>query len=63
MQKKKICKKCHHIYEADEKNCPACKQQGFANSAKGRVYAFDVKNSTVAQKMGIEVKGEYAIKV
>ena len=30
---------------------------------KGRIYVLDPKKSVIAEKMGFEAKGEYAIKV
>jgi len=63
MQKKKICKKCHNIYEPELKQCPICKNQTFSTSAKGRVFIFNANKSSVAEKMGINTDGEYAIKI
>lgn len=63
MQKKKVCKKCHYIYDASLKQCPVCKNQTFVNNFKGRVYIFNAKKSLVAEKMGIHTEGEYAIKI
>ncbi|MEM4755749.1 MAG: transcription elongation factor subunit Spt4 [Candidatus Woesearchaeota archaeon] len=61
MLKKKICKKCHYVYELEK--CPQCGSDSFATTAKGRVYIFDTKKSEVGKKMGITLKGEYAIKL
>lgn len=61
MSKKKACKKCKMITEANQ--CPNCKSETFATSWMGRVLIIDPKRSTVAQKMNIETKGEYAIKI
>ncbi len=58
---RKICKSCHHIYEGER--CPLCKSDATASSAKGRVYIFDPEKSEVSKKMGIGIKGEYAIKI
>ena len=35
----------------------------FTGNWQGRAYFIDVKRSQVAQNMGVEQKGEYAIKV
>lgn len=46
--------------EIREKNL----QKGdFTPNWKGRVFILDPKNSMIAEKMGIEKEGEYAIKV
>lgn len=59
--KKKVCKNCKIFVEGD--NCPICKNATFSTNWSGRVYIFDAQKSLIAQKMGITVKGEYAIKV
>lgn len=61
MSKKKVCKKCKIFVEGEQ--CPICKGDSFANNWIGRVQIIDPKRSVVAQKMNIEHKGEYAIKV
>ncbi|MBS1266445.1 MAG: Transcription elongation factor Spt4 [Candidatus Woesearchaeota archaeon] len=59
--KKKVCKSCKIFVEG--KTCPLCKKDQFSTNWKGRVYVLDVKKSVVAEKIGAEVKGEYAIKI
>jgi DNA-directed RNA polymerase subunit E" len=61
MSKKKVCKKCKLFVEGNE--CPVCKGNQFSNSWQGRIYVMDANNSEIAKKIGITVKGEYAIKV
>lgn len=61
MSKKKVCKKCKIFVEKDQ--CPICKGETFATNWMGRVLVIDPKKSIVSQKMNIEHKGEYAIKV
>ena len=61
MSKKKACKKCKLFVEGD--TCPICKGHQFSNVWQGRIAILDPNGSTIAKKMGIEVKGEYAIKV
>ena len=61
MSKKKVCKKCKLFVEGNE--CPICKGNQFSNSWQGRMYIMDVNNSEIGKKLGITVKGEYAIKV
>lgn len=60
MVKKKACKKCKLFVEGD--TCPSCGSASFTNTWQGRLYVTDI-NSEIAQKLGIKVKGEYAIKI
>jgi DNA-directed RNA polymerase subunit E" len=59
--KKKVCKKCKYFVEGNE--CPVCKSNQFSNNWQGRLYVLDANKSMIASKIGITVKGEYAIKV
>ena len=43
--------------------CPNCKGNSFSTSWQGRLFINDANKSMVAEKIGIKVKGEYAIKV
>ena len=61
MAKKKVCKKCLVFVMGDE--CPLCKGKVFSTNWKGRVNVIDAKKSTIAEKIGVEIKGEYVIKV
>ncbi|HLC97347.1 MAG TPA: transcription elongation factor subunit Spt4 [Candidatus Nanoarchaeia archaeon] len=61
MSKKKACKQCKIFVEGDA--CPLCKGNTFTTSWQGRLYIADPQNSLIAQKVGVTVKGEYAIKV
>ena len=61
MSKKKACSTCKIFVEGSE--CPICKNKQFSNNWKGRIYIIDSNKSEIAKKMGIKVKGEYAIKV
>lgn len=60
MVKKKICKNCKLFVEDNE--CPICKGNQFVNNWQGKVIVLDANKSDIGKKMGIEVKGEYAIK-
>lgn len=42
--------------------CAGCKGNSFSTNWQGRLYVNDPK-SMIAEKIGIKVKGEYAIKV
>ncbi|MBI5065861.1 DNA-directed RNA polymerase subunit E'' [Candidatus Woesearchaeota archaeon] len=59
--KKKACKKCKKFVDSGE--CPTCKTNNFSTNWKGRLYILDAKNSFIAKEIGINEKGEYAIKV
>ena len=61
MAKKKACKKCKMFVTGDV--CPGCKGNAFSTSWQGRLYIHNVSKSLIANKIGIKVKGEYAIKV
>lgn len=58
---KKVCKKCKLFVEGNV--CPICKTNQFTESWKGKLAIIDPENSEIAKKLGITVKGEYAIKV
>ena len=60
MAKKKACKTCKLFVEGNV--CPLCKGNIFSNNWQGRLYITDIENSMIAEKIGIKVKGEYAIK-
>lgn len=59
--KKKVCKKCKIFVEGEV--CPVCKKNTFSTNWQGRIYFLDPARSTVANKIGVDTKGEYAIKV
>ena len=61
MTKKKACKRCKLFVEGNK--CPNCGSDSFTTSWQGRLYVTDVSKSMIAEKIGIKVKGEYAIKV
>lgn len=59
--KKKVCKKCKIFVESNE--CPICKSMQFSNNWQGRVNILDSSRSIIAKKIGVQVNGEYVIKV
>lgn len=61
MTKKKVCKKCKLFVE--ENVCPICKGNLFSHNWQGKIVISDASRSMVAEKIGIKVKGEYALKV
>lgn len=60
MAKKKCCKKCKIFVEGD--TCPLCKSGLFTTNWQGRIYVADPNKSEIAKKIGITMKGEYALK-
>jgi len=58
---RKVCKKCKLF--VDGQQCPICHNSNFSESWKGRIIVTDPSKSEIAKKIGIEVKGVYAIKV
>lgn len=60
MSKKKVCKTCRIFVEGHE--CPICHSQSFSTNWQGRLYIIDPNKSEIAEKIGVKVKGEYAIK-
>ena len=61
MAKRKVCLTCKLFVEDD--TCLQCKNNRFSNNWQGRIFILNPEQSLIAQKMGIKVKGEYAIKV
>tara|TARA_Y100000310_G_C20564426_1_gene754714 strand:- start:199 stop:378 length:180 start_codon:yes stop_codon:yes gene_type:complete len=57
---KKACKTCRIFVTGDA--CPICKNKQFVENWKGRLAVLDPEKSKIAEKVGIKVKGEYAIK-
>ncbi|MBT7903293.1 DNA-directed RNA polymerase subunit E'' [Candidatus Woesearchaeota archaeon] len=60
MAKKKCCKTCKLFVDGGE--CPICKNSNFSTNWQGRIFVVDANKSEIAQKIGITIKGEYAIK-
>ncbi len=61
MASRKACKKCKIL--VDGNTCPICKGNQFVDNWKGRVIVSNPEKSIIAQKVGLKVKGEYAVKV
>ena len=61
MSKKKVCKTCKVFYQKEV--CPICKGNQVAGVWQGRINILDANKSEIAKKIGIDTKGEYAIKV
>lgn len=61
MSKERACRACHTITTADE--CPACNSSELSKDYLGYVIVMDPEQSVIAQKMGIDAPGKYALKV
>ena len=59
--KKKACRNCKIF--VDGETCPVCKGSQFVLNWKGRYYILDSAKSMIGKKLGVTIKGEYAIKV
>lgn len=58
---RKVCKNCKMFVKGDV--CPNCKGNQFATNWKGRIAILDPEKSIIAKKIGVALKGEYAIKI
>ncbi len=58
---KKACKKCKIFVEGDK--CPLCQGNQFSTNWRGRIYILDAQKSDLAKIIGLEAKGDYALKV
>ena len=58
---RKVCKECKMFVEKDK--CPNDNNEKFTDNWKGRIFIIDINKSEVAKKIGINAKGEYAIKI
>lgn len=58
---RKVCKKCRVFVKGNE--CPICKSNNFTEIWQGKINILDANKSEIARKIGINVKGEYVIKV
>lgn len=56
----KACKSCYHITELDA--CPLCGGE-LSKEWQGYLIILDHDRSLIAQKMGIEANGRFALKV
>jgi DNA-directed RNA polymerase subunit E" len=60
MVKKKCCKKCKRFIDGNE--CPVCKTSQFSTNWQGRVYVMDPARSEIGKRLGVNLKGEFALK-
>jgi len=59
--KEKACKNCRLIYEGD--HCPNCEKKETSDNFKGKVEIIDPEKSEMAQRLKVNKKGVYAIKL
>lgn len=58
----KACRNCNRIVE-DASECPVCKNNDLSESYNGLVVIYDPEDSEIAEKIGINTPGRYAIRV
>lgn len=58
----RACKNCNRIVE-DSDECPVCKNNDMSNSWSGLVVIYDPEDSDIAEELGIQTPGRYAIRV
>jgi len=61
MGKKKACKDCRTITEANV--CPECKSTDLTTTWKGKIVVMNPEQSEIAKTINIKKPGEYALKV
>lgn len=59
---KKACKNCRRIIEKG-KVCPNCKDSELTNNWKGYVVILDPEKSEIAERLGIDKPGKYALRI
>lgn len=57
----RACRECHFITTQDA--CPQCKSTNLSKDIIGFVHVVDFKQSIIAQKMGVDANGKWALKV
>lgn len=58
----KACKNCRRIVK-EGNECPVCKSKDLTSSWRGLIIIYDPENSVLAEEIGIEAPGRYAIRV
>jgi len=60
----KACRKCRAIqHDKSNPRCEVCNSTNLSDEWSGRVYIISPEDSEVAERLGITVPGEYALKV
>ena len=66
MAKKKACKICKALVESSDQ-CPTknpnCSESNLTTLYQGKIFVLDPKQSHAAQRLEINQKGEYALKI
>lgn len=62
MAQQKVCRACRAILGKGD-SCPLCGGTDFTTTWAGTAIVYDPKNSQIAKEMGVEVKGEFALRV
>ncbi len=57
----KACTECHSLTKKDR--CPVCNSSSLSDEWSGLVIILDVEESKIAEQIGAEEPGRYAIKV
>ena len=58
----KACRKCHYLLPKKKNICPVCGNDSFSDRWRGLIIVIN-KDSYIANLMGIEKEGYYAVKV
>ncbi len=58
--KERVCKNCGFLTTEDK--CEKCGSNNFIEKYKGKIAIFDAKRSELANKLGIETNGRFALK-
>lgn len=58
----KACKDCKRIVE-EGNECPVCKNNDLSTNFSGQVVIYEPENSEIAEELGIQTPGKYAIRV
>lgn len=61
MAKAKACQKCHRIVEGNI--CPTCKDSDLTKSWKGYSIILNPDESALAEELGAETPGKYALRI
>jgi DNA-directed RNA polymerase subunit E" len=62
MKHGKACRQCRMVIEEGDK-CPVCGGISFTTFWRGYVVITDAEKSEIAQKMGINTPGKYALRL
>jgi len=62
MSKEKACRQCRKVVEEADK-CPICGSTSFTTFWRGYVVLLNPEQSQIAEKMGINTPGKYALRL